>query len=62
MNQACVVEYQVGSYHGKVTVSRGEDDTNESIIRRARAIVRCEMGGSFPFGCEHFDIVGGRHA
>lgn len=47
------VRYQVGTYSGEVQVGCDENDENETIIAKARRIVKQKSGGSLPLGYEN---------
>ena len=54
--QTATVEYQVATYSGTVDVMCNEDDDNDQIIAKAKAVLR-RKSGPLPFGYQHFEVV-----
>ena len=51
------VKYQIATYSGTIQVDCSENDENEYIISKAKNILRRQSGGSFPLGCQYFEIA-----
>jgi hypothetical protein len=50
------VEYWVADYHGFVDVAAGDDPDDETIVARAKSLLRRRSGGSLPFGYQRFEV------
>ncbi len=57
MKQTAIVEYQIATYSGVVSVVCDENDDDECVKQRARHLVKRQAGGSLPIGYESFVIV-----
>jgi len=51
------VKYQVATYSGEIVVACDIDADNDTIIARAKSILRRNTGGSLPFGYESFKVI-----
>lgn len=54
--QTAVVEYQVATYSGSVTVSCDENESNSDIEAKAKAQLK-RQAGELPFGYQSFRVV-----
>ena len=55
--QLATVEWQVATYKGRETVNCFDDTPEHEIIAKARAFAARDMGGSLPWGYEHWAVV-----
>ena len=51
------VQYQIATYSGIVLVDCNEGAESEHIIGIAKSQLLRRAGGSFPLGCERFEII-----
>ena len=56
MEQMATVKYQVATYKGDIEVTCYCDDSDESVIAKAKLIVTRKAGGSLPFGYESWIV------
>lgn len=53
-----IVDYQVGSYGGRIEVYFSSDTIlDDDILVMAKRKLRKNLGGSLPFGCQYFSII-----
>jgi hypothetical protein len=58
MNQTIFkVKYQIATYSGVIEVSANEDEDNDSIISKAKQVLKRKIGTDFPFGYQSFKVI-----
>lgn len=50
------IKYQIATYSGNVVVNCNENDSDETIIAKAKSILRHRVG-FFPFGYQSWKVI-----
>jgi hypothetical protein len=51
------IQYQVATYRGQVELKCDDNDEDDYIIAKAKAIVKRQAGGSLPYGYESWKVI-----
>ena len=50
------MKYQIATYRGEIVVWCDENDENDRVIAKAKAILR-RKAGPLPLGYEHYEVI-----